>query len=157
MWPHHSAYVLTSFSLKSAERSTTLMCSGSAARVPCVVAWGRQQKAASTSSQLTSAIFTRVETDAAVARCGKTLLKSCGSGGGGGRRQPLVCPGQCCCCLLAVILTRRGKGGRGETGSEFCHVYSSHTDLKTVDTSQAFLFPFSPPLQFNPIQFTHEA
>lgn len=74
---HHSAYVLTSRNRKSADRSTTLMWVGRAARVPCVVACGRQQKAASTSSQLTSPIFTSLGTLVAVTRCGNTSLNSC--------------------------------------------------------------------------------
>ena len=74
---HHSAYVSTFLSLKSADRSTTLMWVGSEARVPCVVACGRQQNAASMLSQSTSPIFTSLGTFVAVTRCGNTSLNSC--------------------------------------------------------------------------------
>ena len=70
---HHSLYVSTSRSLKSALRSTILTCLGSLARVSCVVACGRQQKAASTWSQFTSAILVSGAIPAvAAARCGYT-------------------------------------------------------------------------------------
>lgn len=42
----------------------------------CVVAWGRQQKAASTSSHFTSSIFTSLGTSVAVTRWGNTSLKA---------------------------------------------------------------------------------
>eukprot|EP00878_Enallax_costatus_P040385 GHUV01046584.1.p1 GENE.GHUV01046584.1~~GHUV01046584.1.p1 ORF type:complete len:103 (+),score=13.96 GHUV01046584.1:524-832(+) len=78
---HHSAYVLTSASLKSADRSTTLRCLGSALMIFCVVACGKQQKTASTLSKLTSSIFVRVSQSAEGSimgrRCGKTSAKDC--------------------------------------------------------------------------------
>ncbi len=54
----------------------------------CVVACGRQQKAASTSPKLTSSILTSLGTLVAVMRCGNTSEKGCA--GGAGRS-----PGEC--------------------------------------------------------------
>ena len=77
--PYHSSYSAVSASRKSADRSTTLMWVGRAARVACVVAWGRQQKAASMDAQSTSAILDRVAAGEpagrAPARWGKTSPK----------------------------------------------------------------------------------
>lgn len=49
----------------------------------CVVACGKQQKAASTSPKLTSSILTSLGTLVAVMRCGNTSEKGCAGGGGG--------------------------------------------------------------------------
>lgn len=74
---HHSAYVSTLASLKSAERSTILRCSGSALMMFCVVACGKQQNTASTPEKFTSSILLSLGTSAPVTRCGNTSENAC--------------------------------------------------------------------------------